>query len=186
MTNRYYRYYRHSTKGNKMPVIYILRDPRTYAIRYVGQTVNPDRRTLEHEKNYYQCSPLKTAWIEELANLKLKPVFEVVEDCDHAFVVERERWWCSHFADEGCDLLNRPTRDIPVLSLTPISDLEWSKERLLVIKDELQTMLISLSPLLGTSSATCRNLEKAIDKLMSAQNDLDNRAQRKGDNPYAI
>ncbi len=79
--------------------IYVLKDPSTLEVRYVGQTARLDTR-LRHHLGSAGRSPLsrKKEWILELKSLNLKPVLEVIEVV-HPWQdwQERERFWISHY-----------------------------------------------------------------------------------------
>lgn len=87
-----------------MKTIYALVDPRTEQVRYVGATVDPQRRLREHlgrrcESTY--CS----RWIQELAAEGLKPCFWVLQIAgDEWQIVECQ--WIKAFRDLGAPLTN--------------------------------------------------------------------------------
>lgn len=92
-------------------VVYELIDPRDGACRYVGQTIDADRRRREHAaaRPIYQQNNQLHAWKTELSSLGMAPEFRVIEDCIPAGVInKRERFWCRTRSDQGCNLLNRP------------------------------------------------------------------------------
>lgn len=72
--------------------IYLLRDPRDGAVRYVGKTVNWRIRHKAHRaaRNETRCS----LWIKELKSVGLLPTFEVIEEVPpNGGWEERERHW---------------------------------------------------------------------------------------------
>lgn len=87
--------------------IYVLIDPRTEEIRYVGKTVNPYKRFYkhysEHETNY------KSRWIEQLRKLDLKPRMEIIEAVATENWQEREIYWIAELRAQGCRLTNVTT-----------------------------------------------------------------------------
>jgi hypothetical protein len=95
-------------KGLVRSFIYILRDPRTYAIRYLGATMNPRARLCGHialarsGKRLHVCS-----WIRSLLSLGLKPVFEIIEECDPSHRDEREIFYINRLRSLGYPLTNQ-------------------------------------------------------------------------------
>lgn len=90
--------------------IYILCDPRSGEIRYVGKTVNESMRLRCHvydgksrPRNH------KGAWIRSLHNLGMRPTMEVIEkieNSDDADWQHVERFWISYLRFLGCRLTN--------------------------------------------------------------------------------
>jgi group I intron endonuclease len=86
--------------------IYILYDPRTNNVRYVGETYrSPNVRLREHcrqqkEKHY------RARWLNLLRSLHLKPIMEVIEECTDETWAEREIYWISWYRQNGYDLVN--------------------------------------------------------------------------------
>lgn len=63
--------------------IYILKDPRTDLVRYVGQTiVNPNNRYAQHIYQWKRSKKLThvNSWIKALYDLNLKPILEIIEN----------------------------------------------------------------------------------------------------------
>jgi hypothetical protein len=77
--------------------IYVLKDPRTGEAKYVGATINAERRLRSHLSDAVnkQEQPEKAAWINELLKSGLLPVMEVIETAPAATWGERERHWIS-------------------------------------------------------------------------------------------
>jgi group I intron endonuclease len=62
-------------------VIYILKDPETDLVRYVGQTVVLiNKRYAQHIYNWKRSKTYVNCWIKSLAVKGLKPVIEIIED----------------------------------------------------------------------------------------------------------
>ena len=90
-------------------VVYGLYDPRTKAIRYIGQTVRSARQRLyghlgdakRHEHTHV------ARWIADLASVGLRPTVEVLERCHSAEVLgDRERYWIALARERGESLTN--------------------------------------------------------------------------------
>lgn len=80
-----------------LTAIYILKDPRTLEIRYVGKSVNPEKRFTKH-LYYAKSSSRKTyvyAWIKQLLNEGFTPIQEIIEWTDNW--VEREQYWINYY-----------------------------------------------------------------------------------------
>lgn len=85
--------------------IYILIDPRTYQIRYVGQTINIKSRFIDHTTKQYGKNR-RTCWLNKLRSLNLKPIIQGIEECDETNWADREKYWIRHYRELGCDLVN--------------------------------------------------------------------------------
>lgn len=85
--------------------IYILRDPRTNEIKYVGVTNGCTRHRLA-QHIYDRCHTRRGRWVAELFALELRPIMEVVECVPIALRDEAERRWIKHYRAQGIDLLN--------------------------------------------------------------------------------
>lgn len=59
--------------------IYVLKDPRTNAVMYVGQTSNLHRRMFHHISSSGCNRTPKERWIYELTQANLRPVVQVLE-----------------------------------------------------------------------------------------------------------
>lgn len=90
----------------KKVTIYVLKDPRTNEIRYVGKTVKKDlnKRLIEHCAQ--QNKTHKYFWIAQLKNENLKPIIEAVEKCTDNDWQEREIYWIQYYKDLNCKLTN--------------------------------------------------------------------------------
>lgn len=93
--------------------IYALVDPRSHEVRYVGLTVDPRARLINH---YYEWIEDKSAWLEELELLGLKPqlrIIDIIPCSDEYDVDERhcahllEQNYIDHYSRNGLPLLNK-------------------------------------------------------------------------------
>jgi hypothetical protein len=84
--------------------IYVLIDPRTNAVRYVGSTLNI-QSTLARHRNQ-TINKKKMAWITELKNEGLKPKIEAIDTTNTQNRLEIERKWIGHYLELGTKLLN--------------------------------------------------------------------------------
>lgn len=89
--------------------IYVLIDPRTGHIRYVGKTFNLRRRFMSHISKAKKPKTFSGSWIKSLATLGLKPTMEMIEQFNADAVddwQEAERYWISSFKFMGFELTN--------------------------------------------------------------------------------
>lgn len=91
--------------------IYVLKNPDTEDIRYVGMTsVDLMVRLERHITTFKQAKNRKNrvrVWIWELIPLGRVPIIELIEEVDEDVCDEREKYWIKFYRDQGCDLLNR-------------------------------------------------------------------------------
>jgi hypothetical protein len=86
--------------------IYVLKDPRTLEVRYVGATSRPDKRLRDHIKGArLKAKTHKDHWLRQLLTHDLKPVFEVVANPTGDWETA-EREWIARFRARGCRLTN--------------------------------------------------------------------------------
>lgn len=95
-----------STISHPTVRIYLLRDPRDGAIRYVGKTVKALERRLRCHINSSKKPRLHSQrWIASLLHIGLRPVAEHIEDTAENWV-EREKFWIAFHKAAGCNLTN--------------------------------------------------------------------------------
>lgn len=87
--------------------IYVLRDPRTNAVRYVGKTVQSLARRLNaHVLRSAAKRTHRDCWIAGLTAAGLSPIIECIATAG-ADWVEREQFWIAHYRASGSDLTNQ-------------------------------------------------------------------------------
>lgn len=84
--------------------IYELIDPRNNEVRYVGYTANLKARYTNHIND--KAVNHKRNWIFGLRQIGLKPIMNIIEECDSSIVGERERFWISEYKAKGVNLVN--------------------------------------------------------------------------------
>jgi predicted GIY-YIG superfamily endonuclease/predicted transcriptional regulator len=86
--------------------IYVLKDPDTGAVRYVGLTRNPHVRLYQHVNGLSVDPPQKKEWVATLAAAGKAPALEVVDVCAEADALAAEARWIECYRSQGADLLN--------------------------------------------------------------------------------
>lgn len=85
--------------------IYALIDPRDDVIRYIGKSIDPDYRYVQH-MNEKVSNKGKIAWIAGLELEDLQPEMKVLEIANEKNWEEREKWWIERGREFGWPLLN--------------------------------------------------------------------------------
>lgn len=89
----------------KKVYIYKLIDPQTSLIRYVGKTTNLKRRLSTHLSRCKTNKYHSARWIKSLLDINLKPLLELVEECNENNWQEREIYWIAFYKTQF-DLTN--------------------------------------------------------------------------------
>ncbi len=86
--------------------IYVLVDPKTLLVRYVGRTVQPLAKRLKQHR-YAKRRSHVTSWIQALRAANLTPSIELLETLsDEGSWYEAERWWINYGRLSGWQLTN--------------------------------------------------------------------------------
>lgn len=87
--------------------IYVLRDPRTGEVRYVGKTaLSLAGRMSAHRRDARGGRQTHSAkWIRALLRAGIEPIAQVIEEVAEGWA-ERERFWIAHFRAQGARLTN--------------------------------------------------------------------------------
>lgn len=86
--------------------IYLLRDPRDGAVRYVGKTITSLRRRLSgHISRAKKPQHHSQRWIAGLLGLGFTPIIELIEIAAQDWQ-DRERFWIAHYRGAGARLTN--------------------------------------------------------------------------------
>lgn len=90
--------------------IYILTEPNGKTVRYVGQTIDPQRRLRSHlfpgASGRFGVGPQKTKWILDLRKKKLMPRMFVIEVVPAGEELETEQKWIDFYNSDGRQTLN--------------------------------------------------------------------------------
>lgn len=101
-----------------MRYIYVLKDPSTLEIKYVGQTNNINRRYNAHIRKSLSESDgeyetYKSRWIRKIINQGNKPLIEVIDECYTYYESNmKENYWIKHFFENGSSLTNSYSTDV--------------------------------------------------------------------------
>lgn len=95
-------------------VVYLLRDPVTSRVRYIGVSKTPLKRFNSHiavARHGRRDRPSYSAthcarWIKKLLGLGFKPLLEIVEEVSIENFASREQHWISHYRSMGEPLTN--------------------------------------------------------------------------------
>ena len=127
---------------------YVLLDPITFAIRYVGQTVNPRNRLSNHiyeSKRYNRTH--KHRWIVQLLRKNKEPIMDLLFDqvmtSDEGDLQESNL--IDYYKSIGCNLTNTEdrARNNSVIETTPVYQFTLDGEFLQRFPNANQAMLIT-------------------------------------------
>jgi len=86
--------------------IYVLKDPITFEIRYVGLSCNVDNRYQEHIKD--KISSYKQKWINSLIKNNKQPLLEIIEkDLSLSKAFELEIYYIDEYKNKGSKTVNK-------------------------------------------------------------------------------
>jgi predicted GIY-YIG superfamily endonuclease len=106
-----------------MRYIYVLKDPETNEIRYVGQTDNLKRRFNKHisntiNENSEEYNTYKSRWIRKLLEKNIQPIIEIIEEVETLDISnKREKFWIKKLTNEGINLTNSYVSDVTIFSV---------------------------------------------------------------------
>lgn len=88
---------------NRVTSIYALVHPVTNEVRYVGKTVNVNRRIIQHRHDIRNHKYRKVRWMQSI--LPLEPELIVLEEVTENWQ-EAEQFWIAYMKSLGADLTN--------------------------------------------------------------------------------
>lgn len=88
--------------------IYLLKDPLTGEIRYVGKTATETNIRFNGHISEARVSQKneRCKWIYRLLGMNTKPIMEVIEKCNESNWEEREQFLIEHYKSLGHSLTN--------------------------------------------------------------------------------
>lgn len=92
---------------SEMTSIYLLICPVTGEVRYVGQSVDPERRLSQHYWAGWSHNSEMNLWMRLLKNRKKKPIMRIVEHVPRKLAYFLEKQWIEYGNDLGWPLLNK-------------------------------------------------------------------------------
>ncbi len=92
-------------EGQGEVLIYVLRCPKSGAVRYVGKTIEFIKRYRHHSIKDKKQSP-KVKWITDLRSQGCLPIMEAIEMTTIAEWSDSEKFWIAFFRKSGCNILN--------------------------------------------------------------------------------
>jgi hypothetical protein len=101
--------YRKRKSRLSLHYIYVLVDPRTSRVHYVGCSVTPELRYQEHLREgtqLYGSNFGKLAWIYGLVREGFEPQLVIIEVTDYGHAEDIERIWIELLGDLGAPLTN--------------------------------------------------------------------------------
>lgn len=88
--------------------IYILQDPVTLDVRYVGKSTSPSRRYQSHLWQKPKVKYHSYYWIQSLLKKELKPIMTIIDETEENWQ-ELEQYWIEQFRQWGFNLTNITT-----------------------------------------------------------------------------
>lgn len=93
--------------STRLTAIYVLVDPNTMEVRYVGKSTSPQVRYRRHILDAVSGrSDHKARWIASLLSQGQRPELRIIELCPPARWATRERHWIAVFRNLGTTLTN--------------------------------------------------------------------------------
>lgn len=86
--------------------IYVLRDPISWDVRYVGKTSKPEARFRQHATQTHRSKHYNGYWLKSLRDKGLAPLFEVIDSGIGGGHQAAERAWISEYRKRGARLTN--------------------------------------------------------------------------------
>lgn len=86
--------------------IYVLKEPDTGEIRYVGKSDNPKTRLRAHVNRSKSHKDHRSCWIRSLLVRGTRPVLEIIDKVPETLWESAEMGYIHLYKSQGCDLVN--------------------------------------------------------------------------------
>lgn len=116
--------------------IYVLKDPNTNEVRYVGKTNNPEQRFKAHNNKARDLNTHKRNWINKLREENKKPIFEIIEEVPIEIWKQKEKEWIDYYISQNCKLVNYVEASGRGLTLGNNTSFDGSNARPIVALDK--------------------------------------------------
>jgi len=92
--------------SDTMTHIYVLKNPITMEIKYIGKSNHPKKRYKQHLYHALKNNNKRDIWIRELLNQNKKPIMEIIDIVDKNNWVKKEIEYIETFRKHHADLTN--------------------------------------------------------------------------------
>jgi hypothetical protein len=99
----------HFRAPNELVYIYMLVDPQTREVGYIGQTTNVHARYMAHLRNakkYVWNSPKKVDWLQDILRRGDKPEMVIITEVPASLADYTEEFWIVRYKKLGHPLTN--------------------------------------------------------------------------------
>lgn len=87
--------------------IYLLKDPISHSVRYIGKANDLKKRYSQHiSSSKKEGKTYVKHWIKTLLAQNIKPIMEKIEEIEYSLWEQRESFWIEFYKNKGCDLCN--------------------------------------------------------------------------------
>lgn len=136
--------------------IYTLTDPFTNQVRYIGKTINLQRRYYQHcnKKILQKNKTYKNNWILNILNKNSKPIIDIIDDTSEDNWEQLEKYWIEQFRQWGFNLTNLAEGG------QGCSGYKWTEQ---MKANQSKRLSGKISPLRGTKrdKTICNKIKKA-------------------------
>lgn len=86
--------------------VYVLLDPDTKEVHYVGQTSRPKRRFIEHTTECWTKTAPSCLWIRSLLEKGKQPIQQIIQVVPYRFAYKYEEYWIQYYKEQATQLKN--------------------------------------------------------------------------------
>lgn len=84
---------------NRKTYIYVLEDPETKEVKYVGKTVSSLKHRLSQHLNDFRGKSYKSNWIRKLKSKNLIPIIKIIDIVTWEDSAKVEMYWIQYFSE---------------------------------------------------------------------------------------